>query len=58
MANHFIKHPDMVKRDSFETSVLLTNVASVEANSRYVGNIVVPLRIVFLIFSPSTQRRI
>ena len=31
-----MKHPDLVKRSSFKTSTLISNVASVEANRRYV----------------------
>ena len=31
-----MKHPELVKRPSYKTTTMLTNIASVEANRRYV----------------------
>ena len=36
LAKHYIRHPELVQRPSFETKTVMTNVASVEANRRYV----------------------
>ena len=36
LAKHFIKTPQLFAGFSFEVSVLLTNVASIASNSRYV----------------------
>ena len=37
LAKHFMANPALVKRESFETVVMLTNVASIKANRRFVG---------------------
>lgn len=36
LAKYFLKHPEIVKRSSFETTTILSNPAAIKANSRYV----------------------
>jgi succinylglutamate desuccinylase len=36
IARHFLRHPELASRPSFETTVLLHNVAAIEKNVRYV----------------------
>lgn len=36
LAKHFMRNPALVKRPSFETEVLLSNVAAIQQNTRYV----------------------
>mmetsp|Transcript_8279 Transcript_8279/g.18163 ORF Transcript_8279/g.18163 Transcript_8279/m.18163 type:complete len:333 (-) Transcript_8279:569-1567(-) len=36
LAKHLMRHPELCKRPSFETRVILTNTASIKANARYV----------------------
>ncbi|CAL1135308.1 unnamed protein product [Cladocopium goreaui] len=36
LAKHFMRNMSLVKRPSFETEVLLSNVAAIEQNTRYV----------------------
>ena len=36
LARHLIRHPELCKRASFETKVLLNNLAAIEKNVRYV----------------------
>ena len=36
LARHLLRHPELAKRPSFETTVLLHNTAAIDKNSRYV----------------------
>ncbi|CAJ1355423.1 unnamed protein product [Effrenium voratum] len=36
LAKHFMRNPELVKRSSFETEVILSNVAAIKQNTRYV----------------------